>query len=307
MPSTFVIVGPTAVGKTDISLALAQLLENEHGLAEIVNADSMQLYRGMDIGTAKLPVSQRRGIVHHMLDVLDVTATATVSDYQSQARDTIAAIHGRGRHAVVVGGSGLFVNALLDDMQFPASDEQVRTRLEMEARSVGSQVLYDRLFQADPHAAKNLVPTNTRRVIRALEVLEITGSAPSTSLGDLAEVIPAIRIGLRRERHEIDSRIEARVENMWTLGFVDEVERLLDLGLSRGVTASQALGYKQLIAAHEGRSSLAEAKQLTVAGTRRYVRRQDSWFKRDRKITWFDAATVKPADLLALAPRIDPS
>ncbi len=304
MPPTFVILGPTAVGKTELSLELAVTLAEKFSDSEIVNADSMQLYRGMDIGTAKVSLSDRRGIMHHMLDVLDVTQTATVAEYQRDARAAIEQIHQRGHAAVVVGGSGLFINALLDDMQFPAGDPEVRLRLEKEAEDIGTAAMYERLVTRDPIAAAPVLPTNLRRIIRALEVIEVTGAAPITSMRELPEVVPAIRVGLRRDRSDIDSRISTRVELMWQQGFVSEVEHLLSLGLEQGVTASKALGYQQIVSAIKGECSMEQAKEDTVFGTRRYVRRQESWFKRDSRIHWFDADSVTADDVITLANRI---
>jgi len=284
MPKVVVIVGPTAVGKTELSLDIAAHLD-----AEIINADSMQLYRGMDIGTAKVPVEQRRGIPHHMLDVLEVTQGATVSDYQRDARQVVEQIHARGKRVVVVGGSGLFVQGLLEDMQFPASDPDVRTRLEQEAEEFGAPAMYDRLQALDSAAAANVAPNNLRRVLRALEVIEITGEAPVTTLKQLAEIVPSVRIGLRRDRAELDQRIEARVEIMWQQGLVDEVRSLEQAGLRDGVTASKALGYAQVLDFLSGEITETEAKELTKSSTRRYVRRQDSWFNRDTRINWLAA------------------
>ena len=285
MQHTFAIVGATAVGKSELALDLA-----EHVGGEIVNADSMQLYRGMDIGTAKLPLSQRRGIPHHMIDVLDVTQTASAAAFQQQARDVIAAIHSRGRSAVLVGGTGLFVDAVLDDLQFPPSNAQVRARLEDELEALGSAVMYERLRAHAPAAAANILPTNGRRIVRALEVVEITGAPPVTTLGRLPEVIPATRIGLRRDRDELDVRIEQRVAQMWQDGLIQEVRSLVAQGLRDGRTASKALGYQQLLATLDGQVTVEQARQETVAATRRYARRQESWFRRDERIVWFDAA-----------------
>jgi len=300
MPKVVVIVGPTAVGKTDLSLEIAAHID-----AEIINADSMQLYRGMDIGTAKVLLEQRHGIPHHMLDVLEVTQGATVSDYQRDARQVVEQIHARGKRVVVVGGSGLFVQGLLEDMQFPASDPNVRERLEQEAEEFGAPSMYERLQALDPAAAANVAPNNLRRVLRALEVIELTGEAPVTTLKQLAEIVPSVRIGLRRDRAELDKRIEARVEIMWEQGLVDEVRTLEQAGLREGVTASKALGYAQVLDFLAGKTTEAEAKDLTVSSTRRYVRRQDSWFNRDTRINWLQAdapelfnqvlATVKSA------------
>jgi len=282
-----VIVGTTAVGKTDLSLEVAKAFN-----AEIINADSMQLYKGMDIGTAKLPVEQRQGITHHMLDVLDVTTTASVSDYQKSARPIIQSLAAQGKRSVVVGGSGLFIQGLLEDMQFPEVDHALRDELQRQADELGAAAMYQMLVEADPAAAANVAPENTRRVIRALEVIELTGSAPITELKELPEVIPSIRIGLRRDRSELDPRIEKRVELMWEQGFVEEVEQLEKVGLRDGVTARKALGYAQILDYLAGELTLAQAKEQTIFATRRYARRQDSWFNRDSKIHWLDASTA---------------
>lgn len=289
-----VIVGSTAVGKTDLSLDLAEALNTE-----VINADSMQLYRGMDIGTAKVPVHQRRGITHHMLDVLDVTQTANVAEYQRDAREVINHLGAQGKRAVIVGGSGLFVQALLEDLQFPGNDPAIRTRLYEEAEELGIDVLYQRLVDFDSQAAANILPTNDRRIIRALEVIELTGAAPVTELGELAEIVPSIRIGLKRDRAQLDERINQRVENMWEQGFVAEVEQLVELGLRDGVTASKALGYQQVLAALSGDISIDQAKEDTKTGTRRFARRQESWFNRDNKISWYDASAICAEQLIA--------
>ena len=287
MLPAIVIVGTTAVGKTDLSLEVAKAFN-----AEIINADSMQLYKGMDIGTAKLPVDQRQGITHHMLDVLDVTTTASVSDYQKSARPIIQSLAAQGKRSVVVGGSGLFIQGLLEDMQFPEVDHALRDELQRQADELGAAAMYQMLVEADPAAAANVAPENTRRVIRALEVIELTGSAPITALKELPEVIPSIRIGLRRDRSELDPRIEKRVELMWEQGFVEEVEQLEKVGLRDGVTARKALGYAQILDYLAGELTLAQAKEQTIYATRRYARRQDSWFNRDSKIQWLDASTA---------------
>ncbi len=293
----FVILGATAVGKTDLSLDLAELID-----AEIINADSMQLYRGMDIGTAKLPENERRGIPHHMLDVIDVTQMANVNDYQSEGRKIVDDIHARGKRVVVVGGSGLFIQSLLEDLQFPPGDPEVRARLEQECEEIGLGALYKRLMDFDPIAGAKVNSQNARRVIRALEVIEVTGAAPVTSLAALPEVIPSIRIGLRRERPELDERMARRVALMWEQGLVDEVRSLEAQGLRDGVTARKALGYAQILAAFDGEYPMTEAQERTVVATRQFARRQDSWFGRDISILWQDANTLTAQDVLALAP-----
>ena len=291
----FVILGPTAVGKTELSLDLAQLID-----AEVINADSMQLYRGMDIGTAKLPIDQRRGIAHHMLDILEVTELANVSDYQIRGRKVIQEIQSRGKRVVIVGGSGLFIQSLLEDMQFPPGDPLVRARLEQETQELGLAAMYAKLMDFDPEAGAKVNPANARRVIRALEVIEVTGLAPVTSLVALPIVVPSIRVGLRRERPELDARITARVGQMWDQGFVEEVHTLIGAGLRKGVTARKALGYAQILAALDGEFTLEQAPERTMIATRQFARRQDSWFGRDTSIIWRDANTLSAQDVLAL-------
>lgn len=293
-----VIVGPTAVGKTDLSLDVA-----EHIDAHIINADSMQLYRGMDIGTAKVPFHQRRGIPHHLLDVLEVTEAANVADYQRQARAAVHEIQSAGKEVVVVGGSGLFIQALLEDLQFPGSDPEIRQKLIRQAEDVGTFAMYERLVDLAPDAAKNILPTNLRRIIRALEVIELTGGPPQTSLEKLSPIIPSIRIGLQRPRDELDNRIAQRVGQMWDIGFVQEVQHLSGVGLRDGLTASKALGYAQVLEALDGKCSMDEAKALTIAATRKYARRQESWFKRDHEIHWLDAQMANATKVVELIAR----
>ena len=289
-PKVIVILGATAVGKTALSLELAHALD-----AEIVNADSMQLYRGMDIGTAKIPESERQGIAHHMFDVLDVTESAAVSDYQVAARAVIDDIHKRGKRAMLVGGSGLFIQSVLEDLQFQASDPEVRNSLNEEAERIGTAAMYARLLQLEPEAGAKVLPNNLRRIIRALEVVELTGKTPMTTLSKLPDVYPSIRVGLRRPRAELGERIEQRVALMWEQGFIDEVAYLESVGLRNGVTASKALGYAQVLEAMDGSISVEQAAESTVVATKRFAKRQDSWFGRDDSIAWLDAdrATVE--------------
>ena len=295
-PPVIVILGATAVGKTQLSLDLAEKID-----AEIINADSMQLYRGMDIGTAKVAISERRGIRHHMLDVLDVKETANVADYQRATRDVIQEIHGRGRRALLVGGSGLFIQAVLEDLQFPGSDPKIRERLLLEAEQLGAEVMYERLKGFDAEAASHILPTNIRRVIRALEVVELTGQAPTTTLSKLPAVLPSIRFGLRRERPDLDQRIQERVHIMVEQGLASEVEHLSRHGLRDGLTASKALGYSQFLAHLDGELSLALAIESTTVATRRFARRQEAWFNRDSDIRWIDAASVRLGEIVELA------
>ncbi|GAB3225992.1 tRNA (adenosine(37)-N6)-dimethylallyltransferase MiaA [Glycomyces halotolerans] len=257
---------------------------------EIVNADSMQLYRGMDIGTAKITEDERRGVPHHVFDVLDVTEAADVVAYQRLAREAIAAIRARGNRPILVGGSGLYVQAALDEMDFPGTDPAVRARLEAELEQAGSAALWERLRELDPEAAKAILPSNGRRVVRALEVVELTGSFTANLPSRPRPHLDAVRIGVDLDTAVLDERIERRVEAMWEAGLVEEVRELEAKGLREGRTASRALGYQQVLAYLAGEYDEAEAFRRTVQGTRRFVRRQRSWFKRDGRIEWFDAA-----------------
>ena len=278
------VVGPTATGKSDLALDLAERLDGE-----VVNADAMQLYRGMDIGTAKLAPAERRGIEHHELDVLEVTEEASVAAYQQAARADFDAIAARGHRAVLVGGSGLYVRAALDRLEIPPTDPVVRARLEAEAEQVGGDVLHARLRTADPQAAASILPGNVRRVVRALEVVELTGRPFSASLPKRELLSPAVLLGLRVNREVLDQRIARRVDRMWKQGLRHETETLLGRGLRDGVTASRAIGYSQAIAVIDGRSGEDEARRDTVQATRRYARRQESWFRPDPRIVWLDA------------------
>ncbi|GAA0456934.1 tRNA dimethylallyltransferase [Paractinoplanes deccanensis] len=290
------VVGPTAAGKSALSIALAHELDGE-----VVNADSMQLYRGMDIGTAKLSVAEREGVPHHLLDIWDVTEPAAVAEYQALARAAIDDIMARGRVPLLVGGSGLYVRAVLEEFSFPGTDPAVRARLEDELAVVGIPPLYERLRSLDPAAAASILPSNGRRIVRALEVIELTGQPFTASLPSPVPYYPSVQIGVDRAVGELDERIALRVDLMWRAGLVDEVRRLLPLGLRDGRTASRALGYQQAIAEIDGSMSTAEAKDDTVRGTRRFVRRQRSWFRRDPAIHWLDGASdTLVADALAL-------
>ncbi len=277
------VVGPTASGKSALALALAQRLGGE-----IVNADAMQLYRGMDIGTAKLSLEERLGIAHHQLDVLDVRAEASVAAYQREARRDIAGIQGRGHMPILVGGSGLYVRAALDRLEIPPTDPVVRERLQGELALKGVEAMYARLMLADPVAAHTISPNNGRRVVRALEVIELTGRPYSASLPPRAYDRPAVTIGLVIPRPELDPRIATRVHQMWDSGLLDEVRRLDAAGLRTGRTAAKALGYSQALAHLDGLLTAEQAAEDTVAATRRFARRQESWFRPDPRIHWLD-------------------
>lgn len=279
------VVGPTASGKSDLGLELAQRLGGE-----IVNVDAMQLYRGMDIGTAKLPVDQRRGIPHHQLDVLDVTETASVARYQQAARADVEAIAARGAVPVIVGGSMMYVQSLLDDWEFPATDPQVRARWEAVLAERGVAGVHEELRRVDPQAAATILPTDGRRMVRALEVVELTGEPFAASAPTIGEPRwGTVVLGVDRDTAELDERIALRTRLMFESGLVDEVESLIAVGLRDGVTAPRAIGYAQVLAALDGEYDMDEARDRTLIGTRRYVRRQRSWFRRDRRVHWLDA------------------
>lgn len=277
------VVGPTATGKSDLALDLAERLSGE-----VVNADALQFYRGMDIGTAKLPVQERRGIPHHQLDTLDPDQDASVADFQSRARADIDAIHARGRRAVVVGGSGLYLRALLDRIEFPGTDPAVRAALEERAEREGTRALHTELVALDPVAAESIGPRNTRRIVRALEVIALTGRPYSANLPGHDYHRPAVQIGLDCDRAALDGRIEHRVARMWQDGLVAEVRGLLDHG-GIGRTAARAVGYAEVLAALRGEITEDEAREQVVAGTRRLARKQMGWFGRDPRVHWLDA------------------
>ncbi len=290
-------VGPTGTGKTELSLDLAEALAQRSIAAEIVNADAMQLYRGMDIGTAKLPAAERRGIPHHMFDVLEVSEESTVASYQPAARQIIDEVIARGAVPILVGGSGLYVSSVLFEFDFPGTDGAVRERLEAEAAANGVDALFERLQTLDPLGAAVIDRHNPRRVIRALEVFEITGKPISAGLP--AEPVPwrsALVIGLNDEREALTARLDARVERMWRDGLVDEVQQLIPAGIASGITASRAIGYAQALAQLAGEIDEPEAIAQTQALTRRYARRQVSWFKRYPSIEWVQAGSSDLAE-----------
>jgi len=280
-PVTVAIVGATASGKTGLSLALAERLGGE-----IVNTDAMQVYRGMDIGTAKLPPTQRRGIAHHLLDRLDVTETATVSDFQGWAREAIAGIRGRGKTPVLVGGSALYTRAILDRFEFPGTDESLRRELDEELALAGHRALHQRLTDLDPAAAAKIPRENGRRIVRALEVIALTGRPYSASLPTLTYADPrTLQIGVDIDRPTLDARIETRVREMYADGLVEEAQRL-DLRFERARTASRAIGYRDAAAHLSGEITRVEAIARTQAATRRFARRQDGWFRKDPRVLW---------------------
>lgn len=277
------IAGATATGKSDLALNLA-----EHLGGEIINTDSMQFYRGMDIGTAKLPVSQRRGVQHHLIDILDVREDANVQTFQQQAREAIADIRSRGKRPILVGGSGLYVRAATDRMEFPGTDPQVRARLESEV-DADRWGRHRHLQDLDPAAAAKITPNDSRRIVRALEVIELTGRPFSAQLPDYQTIEPTIHLGLAVEREALHKRIAARVGLMWEQGWVDEVRCLLECGLAEGRTASRAIGYAQIQQYLAGELDREAAQEQTTIRTRQFARRQDTWFRRDPRIVWIDS------------------
>lgn len=285
MPALVIaVVGPTATGKSDLALDLAEHLDGE-----VVNADAMQLYRGMDIGTAKVPVSERRGIAHHQVDVLEVHQEASVAAYQQQGRADLAQIADRGPPAVVVGGSGLYVRALLDEMSFPGTDPQVRTALEERSGAQGSAVLHAELARLDPVAAERIDPRNARRVVRALEVIQLTGRPFSANLPAHRYAIPAVQIGLQMSREDLDARIDARAAVMFSAGLIEETRALIPAGLEQGRTANRAVGYAQALAVLRGDLEPEQAVLDTAQATRQLARRQLTWFRRDPRVHWLQA------------------
>ncbi|MGW0197553.1 tRNA (adenosine(37)-N6)-dimethylallyltransferase MiaA [Nonomuraea sp. NPDC003201] len=288
------VVGPTAAGKSDLAVDIARRLGGE-----CVNADSMQLYRGMDIGTAKLTPAEQRGVPHHLLDVWDVTVTASVAEYQKLAREVIDSV----AVPVLVGGSGLYVRAAIDELEFPGTDPEIRARLEGELAERGPAPLYERLRDLDPVAAAAILPSNGRRIVRALEVIEHSGRPFSATMPGYDAVYPSVQIGLEVPRPELDERIALRVERMWRAGLVEEVRGLLGRGLAEGRTASRALGYAQVIRFLEGEWSEEQALEETVRTTRRFARRQESWFRRDPRVRWlpYDAPDLLERSLALIS------
>jgi tRNA dimethylallyltransferase len=292
------VVGPTATGKSDLAVELALRLDGE-----VINADSMQLYAGMDIGTAKLSRAEQRGVAHHLLDIWPIAKSAAVAEYQVLARVAIAAIHERGRLPILVGGSGLYLRGALDKLEFPSESPVIRTRLYRELEAAGPGALHARLAERDPLAAAAILPTNGRRIVRALEVIELTGAPFTARMPGFESVYDTVQFGL--DRADLDDRVEQRVHRMMARGFVAEIRGLLPLGLRTGPTAGKALGYAQLLGclddAGEVVGDVDDAVAQTVRATRRFVRRQRSWFRRDPRVHWLDAARSDPlADALRI-------
>ncbi|HKC27561.1 MAG TPA: tRNA (adenosine(37)-N6)-dimethylallyltransferase MiaA [Jatrophihabitans sp.] len=287
------VVGPTATGKSDVAVAVAHRLD-----AEIINADSMQLYAGMDIGTAKLSVEERRGVPHHLLDIWPISKSAAVAEYQALARQKIAELRQRGKLPILVGGSGLYLRGALDHLDFPGESPAIRARLYGELAAHGPRALHARLAERDPAAAAAILPSNGRRIVRALEVIELTGAPFTARMPGFESVYDTVQIGL--DRADLDERVDQRVHRMMARGFVDEVRALLPHGLRDSPTAGKALGYAQLLACLDGAGhvigELDEAVDQTVRATRRFVRRQRSWFRRDPRVHWLDASATDLID-----------
>ena len=296
MQPVIAVVGPTAAGKSGLGIELAQAVEGE-----IVNTDSMQLYAGMDIGTAKLASAERGGVRHHLLDIWDIRKAANVAEYQQLARAAIHDIQARDRVPILVGGSGLYVRAALDDLNFPGTDPVLRRTLEDELGRTGPGPLHERLARLDPAAAAAILPGNGRRIVRALEVIELSGRSFNAALPGYEAVYPSVQIGLRLDRAELDRRIAARVDEMWGAGFVAEVRALERRGLREGRTSSRALGYAQVLRFLAGEWGEEQARLETTRATRRFARRQESWFRRDPRIRWLEAADARTGGRLESA------
>ena len=283
-PPVLAVVGPTGTGKSDLGVKLARQLGGE-----VINADAMQLYRGMDIGTAKLPPAKRWGVRHHLLDILDITEMASVAVYQREARCIVERLLAAGRPPVIVGGSGLYVRAVLDELDFPGTEPEIRAQLEADLAKQGAPALHHRLHRLDPVAAGRILPSNGRRLVRALEVIRLTGRPFSASLPEPGPArYGAMIIGLDTDPAILDARVDARVDQMFADGLIAEVQELLPFGLREGRTASRALGYQQVIAALDAGTDPGDAAGPTAQATRRFIRRQRSWFRRDGRIRWLD-------------------
>ncbi|MFM2185135.1 MAG: hypothetical protein RIS55_783 [Actinomycetota bacterium] len=283
------IVGPTGTGKSDLGLAIARALSHEGQAAEIVNTDSMQFYRGMNIGTAKLAEDERGGVTHHLIDWLEVTDESTAAEYQLKAREVIEGIQSRGAVPILVGGSMLYIAAVLNTFEFPGQDEELRAKLEQELIEIGPGLMHRKLQQLDPVAASRIDPLNGRRIVRAIEIVSVTGEPFAASLPDEPESWkPVLEIGLNSERAHLVGRLNQRVEQMWQQGLVAEVEQLIGQGLREAKTSKRAIGYAQALAQFDGELNEAEAIEQTKLLTARYARRQMSWFRRDKRINWLD-------------------
>jgi tRNA dimethylallyltransferase len=299
MPAKLIaIVGSTGTGKSELAIRIAEALRDEGSAAEIVNADAMQLYRGMDIGTAKLPVSERRGIEHHLIDVLDVTEESTAAEYQKLARAKILEIQSRGSIPILVGGSMLYVAAVLNNFEFPVRDKDLRAQLEQDLVELGPAAMHQKLAELDSIAATRIDPENGRRIVRALEIVTLTGEPFAAALPDeIDSWQEVLEIGLRMERELLVARLALRVRGMWSAGMVEETEALISKGLRESVTSGYAIGYAQALAQLDGELSQEQAIESTTKLTQKYARRQMSWFKRDTRINWLDALDPEVTNL----------
>ena len=299
MPAQLIaIVGSTGTGKSELAIRIAEALREEGSASEIVNADAMQLYKGMDIGTAKLPLAERRGIEHHLIDVLDVTQESTAAEYQKIARAKILEIQSRGAIPILVGGSMLYVAAVLNSFEFPVRDKDLRAQLEQELLDVGPAAMHQKLAELDASAASRIDPENGRRIVRALEIVTLTGEPFAAALPDEIESWQEVlEIGLRMDRELLVARLAERVRGMWDTGMVNETEVLISKGLRESVTAGYAIGYAQALAQLDGELSQDQAIESTTKLTQKYARRQMSWFKRDPRINWLDALDPEVTNL----------
>jgi tRNA dimethylallyltransferase len=297
-PKLLAIVGSTGTGKSELAIRIAEALRDEGKLAEIVNADAMQLYKGMDIGTAKVPVAERRGIEHHLIDVLDITQESTAAEYQKLARAKILDIQSRGAMPILVGGSMLYVAAVLNNFEFPVRDKDLRSQLEQELLELGPNAMHQKLEQLDSIAASRIDPENGRRIVRAIEIVTLTGEPFAAALPDKIDSWQEVlEIGLRMDREKLVGKLEQRVRGMWSNGMVDETKALIANGLRESVTAGYAIGYAQALAQLDGELSQEQAIDSTTKLTHKYARRQMSWFKRDTRINWLDALDPEVSSL----------
>jgi tRNA dimethylallyltransferase len=297
-PKLLAIVGSTGTGKSELAIRIAEALRDEGKLAEIVNADAMQLYKGMDIGTAKVPVAERRGIEHHLIDVLDITQESTAAEYQKLARAKILDIQSRGAMPILVGGSMLYVAAVLNNFEFPVRDKDLRSQLEQELLELGPNAMHQKLEQLDSIAASRIDPENGRRIVRAIEIVTLTGEPFAAALPDKIDSWQEVlEIGLRMDRETLVGKLEQRVRGMWSDGMVDETKALIANGLRESVTAGYAIGYAQALAQLDGELSQEQAIDSTTKLTQKYARRQMSWFKRDTRINWLDALDPEVSSL----------
>jgi tRNA dimethylallyltransferase len=289
MTRLIAVVGPTGAGKSALAIQIAKHIASMGGTAEIINCDSMQFYKGMDVGTAKLPLAERQGVEHHLFDFLEITDESTAAEYQQLARPLIAELQSRGITPILVGGSMLYVAAVLNRFEFPARDEELRARLEQDLIDLGPHEMHRRLKSLDPVAASRIIPENGRRSVRAIEIVTLTGEPFAAALPEVPEDWqPVLEIGITGDREDLRARLETRVHQMWSQGLIDEVKALESKGIRHGKTSSVAIGYSQAIKQIDGEMAEVEAIADTVRLTQKYARRQMSWFRRDQRIQWLD-------------------